>query len=96
MWPPVGRNRWPLTLKVGKFEQLHADLIAAQAPDPGDRSVAEPAPKSAERLPGCQPETFEESIASDPPSKAPPPTATALTAAAPPPADGAPDRAMAD
>jgi len=43
-----------------EFEQLHADRIAAQAPDPGDRSAAEPARKAAERLPACQPEAVEE------------------------------------
>jgi putative transposase len=70
-----------------EFEQLDADQIAAQAPDPGDRSVAEPARKAGERLPGCQPEAVEEPIASEPPLRAPPP---ALTAAASQPADGAP------
>ena len=62
-----------------EFEQLHTNRIAAQAPDHGDRSVAQPARGAAERLPCCQPEAVEDRIASDPV-----PHANHTPAAAPP------------
>jgi putative transposase len=79
-------------LPPAEYEQLHA---ARQTLHPRDPSVAEPARRTAERLPQPHPDTIPSQITSAPLLKAPTTTARALTAGAPLPQDAAPDRAMA-
>ena len=57
--PPVG------------FEALHAADRELNTPDPGDRSIADPAPRAADRLPQPQTEPLDSPNASHPPPEAP-------------------------
>jgi len=75
-----------------EFEQQHA---GREALDPGVLSVAEPAPRSAERLPERQPVAVEPQIAPDPFPAAPSAAAGAQDAAAQRPAGRSTGRAMA-
>jgi putative transposase len=69
-----------------EFEEPH---LARQALDPGVLSVAQLAPKPAERLPQPHPDAVEGEIAPESSLQPAPITATALTAGAPSPQDAA-------